>query len=107
MSGIPLSMQVSYKVQYVEDNNMAMHRYKISLQMLKNISTQSIDPNTNPLHIVLIVLAHLCVMHSREKSVTFFFGLYIYQTRLCSSRARWPMAPNLHSQATRKSLLFS
>ena len=106
MSGIPLSMQVSCKEQYVEDNYMATHRYKISLRMLKNISTRSIDSNTNPLHILLIVSAHLCVMHSREKSVTFLFGLYIYQTRVCSSRARWFVAPNFCSRATRKSLPF-
>ena len=99
MSGIPLSMQVGYKGQYVEDNYMA----KISLRMLKNISTRSIDSNTNPLHILLIVSAHLYVMHSREKSVTFFLGLYIYQTRLCSSKAKWPVAPNFCSWATRKS----
>ena len=47
--------------------------------MLKNISSRSIDSITNPRHILLIVSAHLCVMHCREKSVTFFFGLYIYQ----------------------------
>ena len=77
MSGIPLSMQVGYKGQYEEDNYMATHRYKISLRMLKNISRRSIDSNTNPLHILLIVSAHLYVMHSCEKSVTFFLGLYI------------------------------
>ena len=103
MSGIPLSMQVSCKEQYIEDNYMATHRYKFSLLMLKNISTRSIDSNTNPLHILLIVSAHLCVMHSHEKSVTFFCRLYNYQTRLCSSKAWWPVAPNFCSRATRKS----
>ena len=58
---------------------LATHRYKISLRMLKNISSRSIDSITNPLHILLIVSAYLCVMHCREKSVTFFFVLYIYQ----------------------------
>ena len=66
---------------------MATHRHKISLRMLKNISTRSIDSNTNSLHILLNVSAHLYVMHSHEKSVAFFLGLYIYQTRLCSRRA--------------------
>ena len=33
----------------------------------------------NPLHILLIVSAHLYVMHTPLKSVTFFFGLYIDQ----------------------------
>ena len=56
---------------------MATNRYKIFLRMLKNISTRSIDSNTNPLHILLIVSAHLYVMHSREKSVTFFLELYL------------------------------
>lgn len=70
MSGIPLSMQVSW---------LRIDTKFLSSRMLKNISSRSIDSITNPLHILLIVSAHLCVMHCREKSVTFFFGLYIYQ----------------------------
>ena len=35
-----------------------------------------------------------------------FFLLYGETTGLCSSRARWPMAPNFYPRATRKSQIF-
>ena len=49
---------------------------------------------------VRLVFAHFRI----EVSVSFY--MYVYLSRLCSNRARWPVAPNFCSRATRKSLPF-
>ena len=67
MSGIPLSMQVSW---LGIDTKFLFECWKI---FHHDPLTQSLILSTS------YWLTHLCIMHCCEKSVTFFFGLYIYQ----------------------------